>query len=99
MRKRDQKKQKRRFREDWKMICRAIGIWWEISPRVLLYRCASMILYTAAPYFPLYLSALLVNELSGECDFRRLLYLAAAAALGQFGISFITRFVDGKNRI
>lgn len=99
MRKMNQKKQKRSFREDWKMVCRGIGIWWEICPRVLIYRCVVMSVYTAAPYFPLYLSASLVNELSGECDYRRLLYLAAAAALGQFGISLTARFIDGRSQI
>lgn len=93
------KVRKRSLREDWKLFSRGLGIWWQICPKVLVYASLHAVAGIVAPYFPLYLSALLVNELTGACRPDRLFVLAAVAAAGQFGISIFTRFLQGRDNI
>ncbi len=90
---------KRSLREDWKLFSRGLGIWWQICPKVLVYASLHAVAGIAAPYFPLYLSALLVNELTGACRQNQLFVPAALAAAGQFGISIFTRFLQGRDNI
>jgi len=82
--------------EDVRMIGRAFGIWKKIMPSYLPYAVFGSVVGCLKPYFPLYMSAQLVNELSGACDGKRLLTLAAVSAMGGFLLSLLDRFLRGR---
>lgn len=87
---------KRTFMEDLKMILKGIGIWQKITPTYVPYLILYSIFTCLKPYFPLYMSAEIVNELVGTCDLRRLLILAGIAVAGSFVLSLLSRFSRGK---
>ena len=87
---------KRTFIEDLKMILKGIGIWQKITPSYVPYLILDCIFTCLKPYFPLYMSAEIVNELVGTCDLRRLLILAGIAVAGSFVLSLLSRFTRGK---
>lgn len=87
---------KRTLREDARLIARGIGIWRTILPGYAAYLIPACLVSCALPYFPLYLSAELVNELSGGRDMRRLLILAAVTVTGTFLLSVLSRFLSGR---
>lgn len=87
---------KRTFREDWALTRRAIGIWNDILPGFWIWQIICILLETFAPYFGLYMSAQMVNELAGDCDAKKLFILAGITVVGAFMISVITRFVQSR---
>ena len=82
--------------EDAGMILKGIGIWQKIMPAYLPYLIFDSIFDCAKPYFPLYMSAAIVNELSASCNLQRLLLLAGIAIVGSFALSLLSRFTSGK---
>ena len=82
--------------EDLKMILKGIGIWQKITPTYVPYLILDSIFTCLKPYFPLYMSAEIVNELVGTCDLQRLLILALLAVAGSFVLSLLSRFSHGK---
>ncbi len=82
--------------EDAGMILKGIGIWQKIMPTYLPYLIFDSIFDCAKPYFPLYMSAAIVNELSASCNLQRLLLLAGIAIVGSFALSLLSRFTSGK---
>lgn len=93
------KGEKRSWKEDWQLFVRGIRIWFEICPQFLLYNTFYQIAEIVIPYFPLYLSAQLVNELSGSCNARRLAVLAVVTVLGTFGLNIIKRVLEGRREV
>lgn len=87
---------KRTLAEDAGMILKGIGIWQKIMPAYLPYLIFDSIFDCAKPYFPLYMSAAIVNELSASCNLQRLLLLAGIAIVGSFVLSLLSRFTSGK---
>lgn len=87
---------KRTLVEDAGMILKGIGIWQKIMPAYLPYLIFDSIFDCAKPYFPLYMSAAIVNELSASCNLQRLLLLAGIAIVGSFALSLLSRFTSGK---
>ena len=87
---------KRTFIEDSKMILKGIGIWQKITPTYVPYLILDSTFTCLKPYFPLYMSAEIVNELVGTCDLQRLLILAVIAVAGSFVLSLLSRFSHGK---
>ncbi|MGM9605381.1 MAG: hypothetical protein ACI3XG_09990, partial [Faecousia sp.] len=87
---------KRTLWEDARMIGRAVGIWQEMVPAYLPCLILCSIVSSLKPYFPLYMSAELINELAGNCDWDRLLILAAVTVAGSFLLSALARFLRGK---
>lgn len=87
---------KRTLAEDAGMILKGIGIWQKIMPAYLPYLIFDSIFDCAKPYFPLYMSAAIVNELSASCNLQRLLLLAGIAIVGSFALSLLSRFTSGK---
>ncbi len=87
---------KRTMREDWRLIKRATRIWNEIMPHFWFWQVFCTLFETFTPYFGLYMSALMVNELAGNCNVERLLALAAITVVGIFIISVVTRFFQSK---
>ena len=84
------------LREEIGLITRAVGIWNKIMPKFWLYQVMSIIVSTFTPYFTLYMSSLMINELAGECELRRLIILAAITVGGTFLISVMVRFLDSR---
>ena len=90
---------KRTLREDWRMIKRAVGILNEIMPHFWFWQVVCTLLETFTPYFGVYMSALMVNELAGNCDIEKLLSYAAITVIGIFVISIITRLIQSKRTL
>ncbi len=87
---------KRTLIEDIKMILKGIGIWQKITPAYVPSLIFDCIFTCLKPYFPLYMSALIVNELAGPCDLNRLLIFASIAVAGSFLLSLLSRFTSGR---
>ncbi|MCH5351978.1 MAG: ABC transporter ATP-binding protein, partial [Acutalibacter sp.] len=90
------KNKKRTLIEDAKLILKGIGIWQKIVPTYVPYLIFDSIFNCLKPYFPLYMSAQIVNELAGSCETPKLLLLAAIAVIGSFALSLLSRFTTGK---
>jgi len=87
---------KRTFVEDMKLIFKGIGIWQKIMPSYVPYLILACVFTCLKPYFPLYMSAEIVNELAGSCNLQRLLFLAGIAVAGSFILSLLSRFAEGR---
>ena len=87
---------KRTLIEDAKMIFKGIGIWQKILPNFLPYLIFGSITSCLLPYFPLYMSAEIINELTEFCDLYRLMILAAVTVAGTFSLSVLNRFLTGR---
>ena len=90
---------KRTLCEDWKLLWRAVKIWQQIAPRFWVYNILGILVTTLSPYFSLYMSAQMINELAGSCDFYRLLLLAGITVGGQLTLSMISRILNGRQNI
>ncbi len=87
---------KRTLKEDVKLILKGVRIWQKIIPTYVPYLIFSSIIGCVLPYFPLYMSAEIINELAGSCNLQRLLILAAITVVGTFALSVLNRFLTGK---
>lgn len=92
-------KKKRSVREEWLLIWRGVGIIKGIMPGYWSYNLFCILLETFSPYFGLFMSAQLVNELAGACRIERLLLLAAVTAGGGFLISVTVRILQGRRSL
>lgn len=92
----ENKKEKRSFREDWKLFMRGVKIWNELIPGYFWVKFVSIVFEVFAPYFGLYMSAQMVNELAGRCDIRRLLFMAGFTVAVGFVVSMIVRILQKK---
>ena len=59
---------KRTLKEDVKLILKGIRIWQKVMPTYVPYLIFSGIFGCLLPYFALYMSAEIINELAGSCD-------------------------------
>lgn len=91
--------EKRTLLEDWRILVRAFKLWNQICPQIMLYNILCSIATMAAPYFTLYMSAQLVNELSGQCRPESLLMLAGITVFGFFAICIARRILKGRSNI
>ena len=82
--KRKKEQKKRTLREEWALLWRAVRLWNRIMPHFWFWQILCTILETFSPYFALYMSARMINELTGTCDFSRLLRLAGVTVGGGF---------------
>ena len=87
---------KRTLAEDAKLVLKGIGVWQKIMPDYVPYLAFASIASCILPYFPLYMSAEIINELAGSCDLDRLLILATITVIGTFVLSVLNRFLTGK---
>lgn len=90
---------KRTFREDWRLVKRALGIWNEIMPHFWFWQVVCTLFETVTPYFGLYMSALMVNEIASNCNLERLLILAFITVGGIFAISVVIRVIQSKRTL
>lgn len=91
--------QKRSFREDCAILWRGVRIWREILPGYWTWCILCLFTDAFFPYFGIYMSAQLVNELAGDCDLNRLLILAGITAGGGFFLSLLRRALNGRRDI
>ena len=92
-------KEKRTLREDWTIFLRGVRIWNKLIPKYGIYSFLWILVKAFSPYFGLYMSAQLVNELAGACEPERLVILALAAAGGGFLLSVTVRFLSGRREL
>lgn len=92
-------KGKRGLLEEWRLIWRGVKILNEILPHYWLYQVLCIIAETFSPYFGLYMSAQLVNELAGDCDYRRLLQLAGITVLGGLLVSLVIKHLQSRRAL
>lgn len=91
--------EKRSLREDFRLIRRAIGIWNVILPHFWIYQILYILTNTFSPYFGLYMSAQIVNELAGNCDGKRLLLLAGITVGGEFILEMAKKLLQSKRNL
>lgn len=87
---------KRTLIADMRLLMRGVRLWQRILPSYLPYLIASSLIGCVLPFFPLYMSMRLINELTGACDWHTLLLLAAVTVLGSFVLSVLNRFLTGR---
>ncbi len=92
----ENKKEKRSFCKDWKLFMRGVKIWNELIPGYFWVKFVSIVFEVFTPYFGLYMSAQMVNELAGRCDIRRLVRMAGFAVTVGFAVSLIVRILQKK---
>lgn len=90
------KNKKKTLLNDVKLVLKGIAFWQKIMPAYVPYLIFSSITGCLLPYFPLYMSAEIVNELAGACDLQRLLLLALITVAGTFALSLLNRFLAGR---
>ena len=70
-----QAEEKNTLRENWNLIKRAIGIWEKIMPHFWVWQMICTLFETFTPYFGLYMSAALINELADGGDYKKCSFL------------------------
>ena len=90
------KKYKRTLREDIRMIVRGYKLVWQMSPANFLWRMAYVTSLQISPYFSLYMSALLIDELTAGASAERLLTLAAITVVGSLIVNIISYNIIGR---
>ena len=90
---------KRTLREEWRLIWRGVKILNEILPMFWIYQVLCTIAETLSPYFGLYMSAQLVNELAGDCDYGKLLRLAGITVTGGLLISLAIKLLRSRKAL
>ena len=95
----DENKGKRTLLEEWRLIWRGVRILNGILPHFWLYQLLCTMAETFSPYFGLYMSAQLVDELAGDCDFRRLMQLAGVTVIGGFLISLVIKLLQSRKEL
>ena len=86
-----EKNKKYRVREEWKLFWRAVRLCNQIAPGYWFYQILCLLTDTFLPYFTIYMSAQLLNELAGNCDPQRLIWLAAITTGGSFILNLANR--------
>lgn len=90
------KNKKRTLTEDFKLVLKGVGIWQKMTPTFVPFQIFYCITSCLLPYFPLYMSAQIINELSGSCDLERLMVFAAVTVSGTFALSMLNRFLSSR---
>lgn len=90
---------KRTLREEWELIRRGIRSINEMLPHFWLYQILCTFTETLFPYFGLYLSAQMVNELAGDCDYGKLLRLAGITVFGGLFLSIVVKLLQSRRNL
>lgn len=93
------KTDKRCLIDECKLIGRAFCILNKLFPKFWLLEMIYLCCECSFPYFGLLMSSLMINELAGGRDVRRLFILAALTVLGGFVISFVTKLLQSKQTV
>ncbi|MBR6808118.1 MAG: ABC transporter ATP-binding protein [Clostridia bacterium] len=90
------KNKKRTLKEDISMIKRAVKIVYKICPPYFNWKLAQAVTDIIIPYYSLYMTSVMLNELSGECNSRKLTLYALITVIGCFITSLLNRFVSAR---
>lgn len=88
--------EKRTLAEEWGLLWRGVKLLNKMMPHFWLYQTLCTIAETFFPYFGLYMSAQMVNELAGDCDQRKLLQLAGITVLGGLLVSIAIKLLQSR---
>ena len=91
--------EKRTLAEEWGLIWRGVKLLNKMMPHFWLYQTLCTIAETFFPYFGLYMSAQMVNELAGDCDQRKLLQLAGITVLGGLLVSVAIKLLQSHRSL
>lgn len=94
--KKEKNKGRRTLREEWRIFARGAKLCWQICPRLMVYNIAVVVSMRIFPFFPLYMSSLLVNELAGGRSLRRLLILALITVTGNFASNLAQSVIERR---
>lgn len=94
-----EKKNKRSLMTNISMIIRGYKIIFKLFPRYLFWNTLSNVWNHLTPYFGLFMSSLILNELVGDCDGRVLARLAAITVTGTFIIGLLGRLIGGRSDV
>ncbi len=92
-------KNKRTFKENIKMLMRGYRLVFKIYRREIIWRILNDIAGTLSPYFALYMSALVIDELAYSRDTKRLLLLACISVGGLFLLNLAKRLIQGRRNV
>lgn len=90
------KKYKRTLREDIRMIVRGYQLVWKMSHMNVIWRMAYVATMQIFPYFSLYMSALLIDELTAGASAERLLTLAVITVVGSLACNILCQNIVGR---
>lgn len=90
---------RRSLTEEYKLIGRAFGILNRLFPKFWLWEIIYLLCECSFPYFGLLMSSLMINELAGEIDVRRLCALAVVTVIGGFVISFAAKLLQSRQNV
>lgn len=91
--------EKRPFKEDFALFRRALRILWKISPQYIVWQIVYGVVDAVTPFFGVYMSARIVNELLGARDGKTLFILAAITVFGGLFIQIFSRIVKGRQTV
>ena len=92
-------KNKRTFKENIKMLMRGYRLVFKIYRRSIIWSILNDIAGTLSPYFALYMSALVIDELAYSRDAKRLLLLASISVGGLFLLKLAKRLIQGRSNV
>ena len=72
---------------------------YHMCPQFLIFHASHEIISTIAPYFSLYMSSVLINELTGTCNKEKLLLVALWTIVGVFLINVSKRFLNAQRAL
>ena len=89
-------KTKRTFKGNIKMLIRGYRLVFKIYRQSIIWSILNDIVGTLSPYFALYMSALVIDELAYSRDAKRLLFLASISVGGLFLLNLVKRLIQGR---
>lgn len=92
-------KNKRTFKENIKMLMRGYRLVFKIYRQSIIWGILNNVAGTLSPYFALYMSALVVDELAYSRDAKRLLLLACISVGGLFLLNLVKRLLQGRSNV
>lgn len=90
------KKNRRSLRTDIGLILRGYRVLYEVCPQNIVWATANALAQQLAPYFTLYLSAEIINQLVAGASLRKLLTLSLVTVLGQLLLNIVTHLLSCK---
>ncbi len=90
------KKYKRTLKEDIALIVKGYKLLWKMSPANVMWRFLYCISFYVSPFFSLYMSSLLINEIVAGASFERLLTLSVITVSGNLFLKLLSQTVIGR---
>jgi len=85
---------KRTFKENMALLARGYRLLYQLLPRHFIWSTVQQVFRQFSPYFSLYMSTLLLNELAGNRNVDRMILYAAVTLFGLLALNLISRLID-----